>query len=194
MYIRRPKIRIQAWIFLLVAVAVLLLLNSPWFLKKTVYPIPYQDQIFYYTGIWGIDPYLATAVMRVESHFDEKAESSKGARGLMQIMPETGQWAAEQIKLKDYKPTQLYDPERNIQIGCWYLAQLAHEFQGNQLLMITAYNAGPTKVKTWLSTGQWDGRWETIENIPFLETRDYVRKVITDYQVYRRLYTGSRDG
>jgi len=150
--------------------------------------MPYRDQVFYYSNLNKVDPYLVTAIMRVESNFKSQANSARGARGLMQIMPETGQWAAQQINLANYDSAQLYEPERNIQIGCWYLRQLGQDFNGDYPLILAAYNAGPGRVRTWLLTGQWDGRWETVDNIPFPETQEYLRKVNTDYQMYLRLY------
>lgn len=188
MLIRWPKLQVWTWLLLLIGVGILLFINSSWFLKRTVYPLPYQDQVFYYSKKYGVDPYLVAGIMRVESSFKPRAESSRGARGLMQIMPETGQWAAEQIGLPDYDPIRLYDPEYNIQIGCWYLFNLNQEFRGNRLLVLAAYNAGSGRVQTWLANGQWDGHWETIENIPYPETRQYLKKVLNDYQIYQRLY------
>jgi soluble lytic murein transglycosylase len=167
----------------------LFLVNSAWFLKKTAYPMPYQDQVFYYSNLNNIDPYLVTAVIRVESKFKPQANSVRGARGLMQIMPETGQWAAQQMALTNFEVSQLYDAERNIQIGCWYLGQLSQEFDGRYPLMLAAFNAGQGRVNNWLLTGQWDGHWETLDNIPFVETREYLEKVNADYQMYVRLYS-----
>lgn len=187
MLIRWPRIW-GAWLILMVIAGLLFLANSAWFLKKTAYPMPFKDRVFYFSNLNNLDPYLVTAIIRVESGFKPKANSVRGARGLMQIMPETGQWAAQQLALASFELSQLDDPERNIQIGCWYLRQLWSEFNGNYPLMLAAYNAGPGRVNTWILAGQWDGHWETLGNIPFAETREYLEKVNADYQMYVRLY------
>ena len=150
--------------------------------------MPYQDQVFYYSNLNNIDPYLVTAVIRWRTNLNPR-QCSAGARGLMQIMPETGQWAAQQMALTNFEVSQLYDAERNIQIGCWYLGQLSQEFDGRYPLMLAAFNAGQGRVNNWLLTGQWDGHWETLDNIPFVETREYLEKVNADYQMYVRLYS-----
>jgi len=164
----------------------MLVANSRPFLRL-LYPMPYENEVDRYAKQFQLDPFLVTAVMRVESRFNPFAESPKGAVGLMQLMPDTAKWAAGKMQV-EYSKEMLFDPEFNISVGCWYLALLKSQFGGNDAAALAAYNAGRTQVNEWLSKGQWSGSLEDAESIPFLETRDYVRKVFRDYKIYRRIY------
>ncbi|NLC77073.1 MAG: lytic transglycosylase domain-containing protein [Clostridia bacterium] len=171
-------------IFLVImAIGVLFL---PW-LWRVFYPLPYRDTIFAQAEAAGVDPYLVMAVIRVESKFRPKALSVRGAKGLMQLMPETARWAAGQMG-EEYRPDLLFDVVYNTKIGCWYLASLIEEFDGNLPAALAAYNGGPNNVKQWLQEGKWNGELETVDDIPFQETRDFVRRVLKDHDTYRRIY------
>lgn len=170
-----------------VVILALITLNAPRILKY-FYPIPHRELIFCYARVFDVDPYLVAAIIQVESRFYPDAESRVGARGLMQLMPETAEWAARQMKLPDYHPSQLYEPQRNIQIGTWYLSELLDEFDHNVVVTVAAYNAGRGNVKTWLAVGLWTGEYQAIDQIPFPETRKYVYRVMSDYYIYRKLY------
>ena len=172
---------------LLIAVFVVLFINSALFLKF-FYPYPHQELVSKYSTQYGMDPYLVLAVIRSESRFDEKAQSRVGAKGLMQIMPDTGQWIAYQLKLDDYEEAKLNLPQYNIRMGIWYLAYLDKSFAGDTIKLIAAYNAGETKVRKWLEDKVWTGKVENLDQIPYLETRKYVESVLFDYQVYKRIY------
>lgn len=163
------------------------MINSTWFIKL-LYPLYHDETIKKYSKQFDVDPYLVAAVIRVESKFYHKAESRVGAKGLMQIMPETGEWVANKLLLENYTVEKLYDPEYNIQIGIWYLAYLIGEFDGDIVKSLAAYNAGENKVRKWLKAGIWSGNFNDIENIPFPETRSYVDRVMYDYQVYKKIY------
>lgn len=152
------------------------------------YPQPNKELVFQYANTYKVDPYLVFALIRTESQFESDATSSRGAVGLMQIMPETARWSARQLGIKDYKDSQLADPKVNIQIGCWYLSNLSHEFQDQQPLVIAAYNAGRGNVREWLVQGIWDGSLDNVQNIPFPETRSHVKRVLNDYDIYRTIY------
>lgn len=152
------------------------------------FPFAYRQAAERYAEAHRIDPLLIVAVMRIESAFDPAAVSPKGARGLMQVMPETAAWAAEQMGLESFHPDQLFDPEVNIAIGSWYLATLHRQFGGDTVLALAAYNGGRGNVARWLSEESWSGELATIDDIPFPETRGYVRKVLETYAWYRLLY------
>ncbi len=96
--------------------------NTDWFQRKYIYPFPYQDIVYQYALERELDPFLVAGVIRTESKFDRKALSPKGALGLMQMMPETAKWVAEQMEKNDFTTTQLENPEINISMGTWYLA------------------------------------------------------------------------
>lgn len=170
-------------LFILGAIAILFL---PWFWRM-IYPLPYRDTIFTNAKEVEMDPYLIMAVIRVESKFRPKAQSIRGAKGLMQLMPQTAQWAAEQMG-EEYLPDELFDVEYNTKIGCWYLARLYKNFKGSLPLTLAAYNGGPGNVNQWLEEGIWDGRLETIDKIPFVETKEFIERVLNDYDTYQRIY------
>ncbi len=178
----RPRRRLGLWLAVLVCSSALAL--GARLALMEWYPVNYRPQIARCGGEHGLDPYLVAAVIRAESRFRPKATSPQGARGLMQIMPETGRWVAEQMGLP-YQDDFLYEPEYNIRVGCWYLAALLREFAGDPVLALAAYNGGLTNVNTWLSERRWTGE---VAQIPFPETRHYVAAVLRDQKRYRFLY------
>lgn len=137
---------------------------------------------------YDVDPFLVFAIIRAESKYQTWAESPAGAKGLMQIMPDTAAWIAGQMKIKDFKAEDLYDPELNIRMGCWYLSQLEKEFDDSLPLTVAAYNAGRGKVSNWVQSGQWQGSAKDLEDIPFPETRNYVKNVLSNYKAYHAIY------
>lgn len=165
----------------------LLLLQSNFVLRR-IFPIAYRDLITQYAAEYGLDPLLVAAVVQVESKYRPDAVSAKGAIGLMQIMPETGEWIAGQLKLDGFTPSDLSDPATNIRLGTWYLADLNREFDGDPAVVLAAYNGGRGRVREWLASEQWGGGYHEIDNIPFAETREFVRRVYRMYGIYGRLY------
>lgn len=152
-------------------------------------PIPYREVIFREAAGSGLDAYLLAAIIKTESNFNPGAVSAKGARGLMQIMPETGRWVAGKKGLQGYDPERLFNPEYNIKIGVWYVSELYREYRGDTLLVLAAYNAGRGNVNRWLEQNNWAGDPGSIDKIPFPETRQFVRKVLFYQQAYRHLYS-----
>ena len=132
--------------------------------------------------------------MRAESAYKKDVISPVGALGLMQVMPSTGGKVAEMLKDKDFEPRKLLQPEVAVRIGGKYLQRLSRKFEGNVPLIAAAYNAGPHRVKTWLSSFGGLDVDEFVEHIPFLETRNYVKKVVSNYQVYTLLYSKGKNG
>lgn len=155
---------------------------------RKLYPFPYREAITYHAIANNVDPLLLAAIIKVESNFNPNALSAAGARGLVQIMPETGHWIANQMNLLDFDADKLYHPETNIQMGAWYLADLTKQFNGNRAMILAAYNAGRGNVTKWLENNLWTGDEKHIDQIPFPETRHYIRKVSWNYQVYQYLY------
>ena len=107
--------------------------------------------------------------------------------GLMQIMPETGEWIAGKIGIEDFNAEMLEDPEVNIEMGVWYLDYLAERFDGETDTVIAAYNAGHGNVEKWLNDGQYSADGRTLAEIPFEETRNYVKKVNRAYEIYSKI-------
>jgi len=162
-------------------------LNSRWF-GRIIFPLPYEQIIFTEARKQKLDPYLVTAVIYVESKFKPDAKSASGALGIMQIMPETGQWAADKIGMDEFHAQDLYDVKTNIVIGCWYLASLRREFGDNPVIILAAYNGGRGNVQQWLQEERWTGEHDTVEQIPFPETKHYVIRVLAAYKQYKKIY------
>ena len=141
---------------------------------RAFYPIAYTAQIAALAEEYGLDPELIGAVVRCESRFDVHAVSPRGAIGLMQIMPETGSWIAEQLAVPDFRAEQLSDAALNLRLGTWYLRHLLDRF-GSREVALAAYNAGPSHAERWvLGIGS-----------PFPETRAYVERVARAVPIYR---------
>ena len=168
---------------LTVAIAMLLIVVIIEYAAKSMFPLKYKDIVFKYAMEFEIDPYLVFAIMKAESSFNPKAVSKKGAVGLMQIAETTGKWGARSLNLDNFSADDLYDPDINIRIGCWYLAYLADMFNGDLTKVLAAYNAGPTNVKKWLED---DGK---LVNIGHAETLGYVMRVEKYYDIYKALYS-----
>jgi soluble lytic murein transglycosylase len=153
------------------------------------YPQGYWESILSYARKYGQDPYYVAAIVRQESQFSSGALSHAGARGLMQVMPTTGEWVAKQIKLERFDRSKLFDADTGLNVGTWYVGYLMKQFKGDPLLVAAAYNAGPDAVTTWLARfGPSRDRDAFVEDIPYAETRGYVKKVLRNYDEYRRIY------
>lgn len=184
---RKPRLLILFGILMLVYLCFASLANSNSVLRYR-YPLKYSDLIFNYSFENNLDPMLVATVIYVESRFDPKALSAKGARGLMQIMPETGKWAAGKLGIDDFKEDMLYEPELNIKLGSWYLSTLMTEYAGNMNLVMAAYNGGRGNVNQWIKANTISSSGQDIENIPFSETRLYIKKINSIYQIYKKIY------
>jgi len=154
---------------------------------RLAFPQPYAEAVQASAKEFGIDPLLIWAVMRVESRYDPNAVSIAGARGLMQIIPATQEWIAQQLGLQ-LGPGDIYVPEHNIRLGAWYLHYLLNEFDGDLVLAIPAYNAGPDNVRVWLQDPMVKDRDDFIRWIAFGETREYLERVSIAYWEYQQVY------
>ena len=152
---------------------------------KTLYPIKYQYYVEKYAKEYEVDPFLVYSVIKAESNFKEDVTSSQKAIGLMQIMEETAKEMTEKTQM-NYE--NLYDAEINICLGTRYLSELLSKYNGNYMLAVTAYNAGIGNVNKWVQEGYIKIDGSDIENIPFKETNNYVRKIIRNYRIYKELY------
>ena len=158
------------------------------------FPLAYQDQFQRYANGKAIPISYAMAIARQESAWNPKARSPVGASGLMQVMPATAQHTVKVYSLPGYSnSSQLLDPQTNIQIGTQYLESVYQQFGQNRIFSSAAYNAGPSRVKTWLgnSAGKLDPV-AFIETIPFSETRGYVKNVLA-YDAYYRHFMDKSD-
>jgi soluble lytic murein transglycosylase len=157
------------------------------------YPLGNPSLVNQYAQLQNLDSALLSALILEESRFQVQAVSPAGARGLMQVMPQTGRQIAKELKVRPFSEDQLFDPAINIRLGSRYFARMLEEFEGKVHLALAAYNAGPQAVRKWLASGLSSAEDEFVENIPYLETRNYVIRVIGSAQVYRLLYCPQPD-
>ncbi len=149
------------------------------------YPTPHRAELLREAQAAGVDPAYVYGLIRQESRFVVDARSHVGAAGLMQVMPATAKWTAKKVGI-DYSPGLMHDRDFNLRIGTQYLKLVLARFDGAQALAAAAYNAGPNRPARWLDGPVLDAAiW--AENIPFNETRDYVRKVLLGSAVYAQV-------
>lgn len=144
---------------------------------------PYRDLIEPQVRAQGLDLGWVYGLMRQESRFVIPARSSVGARGLMQVMPATGKWVANKIGLSGYNPGLLNDPETNVLLGTSYMRLILQDLDAHPVLASAGYNAGPGRARRWRDVQPLEGAIYA-ETIPFDETRDYVKKVLTNAVIY----------
>jgi peptidoglycan lytic transglycosylase len=158
----------------------------------TLYPQVFWPDVSQLAQTKGLNPYLILSIIRQESAFNPAAISSSGARGLMQLMPATAQELLTKLKLPQESTSRLHDPQLSITLGTHYFAGLMQRYQGNLVLALTGYNAGPARASRWRE--QWPGMPtdEFIERIPLDETRTYVKLILRNLMMYERLYKASQ--
>ena len=153
------------------------------------FPMPFKDAVIQRSREIGLDPSYVYGLIRQESRFVMGARSHVGASGLMQVMPATAKWTARKIGLENFRPEQLSRHDINIAIGTGYLKIVLDSFGGSMPLAAAAYNAGPSRARRWSQDRTLDGAiW--AENVPFNETRDYVKKVLSNATNYAAVITG----
>jgi soluble lytic murein transglycosylase len=153
------------------------------------FPMPFRDAVVSRSRGIALDPSYVYGLIRQESRFIMNARSGVGASGLMQVMPATARWTARKIGLDSFTPDQINDRDTNITIGTAYLKLALDDLNGSMPMAAAAYNAGPGRPRTWrngpvLEAAIW------AENIPFSETRDYVKKVLSNTTSYAAILTG----
>ena len=154
------------------------------------HPVYYEALITKYAEENNLQPAFVEAIILNESSFVPTAESNVGARGLMQLMPETASWIAGKLKDTDYSFDQMYDPEQNIRYGTWYLNYLSKLFNGDCATVAAAYHAGQGEVTGWISSGLYssDGVSLDVDALMDGPTKSYAKKVRRDYAIYEALY------
>ena len=151
---------------------------------KLAYPLVYQDIINKYSDKYSQNPYLMLALIREESTFNRHAQSAVGAVGLMQLMPST----ASSLGLGEAQMLDMYNPEVNINLGIKYFSYLKNMFEDSEMLAVLSYNGGPSNVSRW--SGKLDELDfnEFVEDIPYSETQNYIKRVFGSYWNYIRIY------
>ncbi len=171
-------------IFIIIIVILISVIYEKNIIQKMLHPKVYSKYVEKYSEEYNIDEYLVYSIIKVESKFRKNAISHREAKGLMQISDITRDWAIEELDLGNI---DIFDPETNIKIGCWYLNKLYNEF-GKLELVIAAYNGGSGNVNKWLKNTEYSKDGKRLHNIPFQETSNYVEKVMTNYGKYKQIY------
>ena len=157
-------------------VAVLLVYNI------CTYPLKYKDSILKYSSEFNLSPSLVASVINSESGFDKDAVSSKGAVGLMQLKPDTALYMADYLGEK-LDTEMLTDSDTNIKLGCCYLDYLFNKFN-DEKTALASYNAGEGVVMRWLKNEEYSKDGKTLIKIPYKETENYVKNVISSKSIY----------
>ena len=178
-------------IMIIAIIIVLAIISLPKLNKvilKKLYPMKYEEYVEKYSKEYNVDKYLIYSVIKAESNFKEDVVSNQKAIGLMQIMDQTAKEISVNTQIEYNESKTLYNPDENICLGTKYLSQLIKQYNGNYMLAVTAYNAGIGNVNKWIEQKIIKEDGQDIENIPFKETNNYVRKIIQNYRIYKQLY------
>ncbi len=157
---------------------------------RLVYPLHYYDFVVNISQNWRNDPNLILSIIREESYFNPDAKSAAGAMGLMQLMPSTARETAARSGMSFPNPEMLFNPEFNIKLGNAYFANLVKSHDGKELLAVLSYNGGIGSVNRWKNTLNYVDVDDFVEQIPYLETQNYIKKVYRTYWNYLRIYEG----
>lgn len=154
-----------------------------------VYKLEYTEYVKKYADEYGVDEYLIYAIIKAESNFNQDAVSHREAKGLMQLMYSTAEDIAKRIDV-DLNEENILEPDININLGTKYISMLIQKYN-NINLALAAYNAGSGNVDGWIEKGTLKSDGSDIENVPFTETNNYVRKILRDYEIYKNIYEES---
>lgn len=185
--LKNKKILVCGLIILILIVFLIVFKNK---IQRIFYPKSYEEFVSMYSDEYGVDENLVFAVIKAESNFQEDAVSHKDALGLMQIMKETAEDVARKYNIEiDFNNSEreILNVQNNIKIGTKYLAVLLEKYK-NIEVAVAAYNAGIGTVDNWIEKGIIKSDGSDIENIPYKETNNYVRKILRNYKIYQYLY------
>ena len=151
------------------------------------YPAPYRDSLHEHVNQFGLDEAWVYGLMRQESRFVTRAKSNVGAAGLMQVMPATARWIAKKLHMVDYRKELIHQLDVNLKLGTFYMKNVLDSLDESPVLASAAYNAGPGRARHWRANRPLEGAIYA-ETIPFDETRDYVKKVMSNTVYYAKLF------
>lgn len=176
-------------IIIIIAVIVFVLFNVVKIqdiIQKKIYPKEYEEIVCKYAEEYEVEENLIFAIIKAESNFDETANSSKEAKGLMQLMYSTAEDVSKMVGI-EVDENNVLEPDTNINLGTKYISILIAKYN-NIEVALAAYNAGSGNVDNWIKDGTIQADGTDIENIPYKETNNYVRKILRDYKIYQELY------
>ena len=180
------KKRVVLGCLLLAGLLLVLAWSSPAF-WDALSPLTHKRQLYQLSGETKIDPLLLASIIKAESGFNPYASSERGAVGLMQLLPETAEQMATELKIDYQDQEDLYKDDVNLRLGAYYFSKLLKSQGGNLVLALAAYNAGPSKLKSWKLESYGKDQSDLIESIPVPETRTYVQRVIKNYRFFKAM-------
>lgn len=186
MKIRHPLILRIFLIFIVLSVMAALVVLGSRSVLKSLYPLKYTEFVEVYSKENNLSEDFVYAVIKCESSFKKDAVSSVGARGLMQIMPDTFDWIKGRLK-DSIEYDDMFNEKDNIRYGCHLYGYLMKKYESEELA-VAAYHAGMGNVDKWLSDKEYSSDGKTLDNIPFPSTKKYVTKVIETKKIYQKLY------
>lgn len=178
--------KLTIFVVVVIAIMIFLLFNYKDVILKEIYPKKYSEYVNRYAKEYNVDDNLIYAIIKAESNFNQNAESHKNAKGLMQLMNSTAEDVAKSMKI-NYNEKDLSKPDVNIKLGVKYISDLIIKYKSIELAL-AAYNAGSGKVDNWIKDKTLKEDGSNIENIPYKETNNYVRKILRDYKIYKDIY------
>ena len=172
-------------IFIIIVGIVLIGLRTH--ILPSLYPKQYSEYVEKYSKENDIESTWIYSIIKAESNFDSKAKSKIGAIGLMQVMPATANEICKETGIEEITEEELFEIETNIKIGTKYFKNLLEKYNNYNLALI-AYNAGMGNVDKWIEDGILDKDGNNLDNIPYPETKNYVKKILKNYKIYKELY------
>ena len=186
---KEENLRKKITLCIFLTIIILIIINfgniKNYFLRK-IYKIDYKEYVEKYSEEYEVDKYLVYSIIKAESNFKEDSISNKGAKGLMQLMPSTAEEIAKKIEIQ-VDENNILNPQININLGTKYISNLIIKYK-NIGLALAAYNAGSGNVDNWVEKGILDSNGTNLEEIPYVETNNYVRKILRDYKIYKKIY------
>lgn len=176
----------QKKIVITIIMSIYIFVLSVYAFYSITYPVKYKDIIAVESIKNNLSMSLIASLINVESHYKKDAVSNAGAKGLMQIMPSTYQYVCELNEII-FDENQIIQPEYNIKIGCLYLKYLYNKFENTQVVLC-AYNAGETVVRSWLNNSRYSSDGKSLFYIPFEETNNYLIKINKNVKYYQKIY------
>ena len=155
------------------------------------FPLKYKDEIIKYSNEYELDPSFVASIINTESSFKEDTVSSQGAIGLMQIMPQTAKYISNLMGETRFNTEMLFDPEININYGCYYLRYLLSKFE-DEKVTLSAYNAGEGNVRKWLNDDRFSDDGVTLKTMPYFETISYIEKIENGINYYKSRFKGTK--
>ncbi|MDA0165280.1 lytic transglycosylase domain-containing protein [Solirubrobacter ginsenosidimutans] len=188
MQVLRRRLALGAGLALVIVAVLSLVRPADHAVKEITLPLRHEDVIRQQAAAKKVDASLIAGVIYTESRFRDQT-SRAGAKGLMQLMPDTADYIARKSGGTKFERADLATPQINIAYGTWYLRYLLDKYKGNTILTLAAYNAGEGKVDEWRANAAAKGeKFKVADHIPFKETRDYVHRVLSARSEYRKKY------